>query len=124
MKWTQDIKTCLNCNTLFINLPAEYDEDGGYVALKVIPCTRCGKILCASYDFASCDGCGSVLCADCLVPVEDGGESAGLQCCRECAAITCAACRSTERTVRDDTFCRGLKRPVCCEAGTLILEVA
>jgi hypothetical protein len=138
MRRTHDSKTCPNCSTLIINLSVECDEEGGYVALKVTPCTGCGQLLCASCDFAACDGCGNVFCADCLVHVEDGSEP-GLQCCRECAAIeeepeqellplaamvSCAAGGSSGRTVQDDTFHLGLERPVCCETGIPMLGVA
>lgn len=75
--------SCPNCDTLFERLAVDYDEEGGYVALKVTPCTGCGTLLCSACDWSKCDGCGDVFCADCLQLVDDGTDSS-LHCCIEC----------------------------------------
>jgi len=84
MKRSTANATCPNCDTLFERLPVEYDEEGGYAALKVTPCTGCGKLLCSACDWSKCDGCGNVFCADCLQLVDDGTASP-LHCCKDCA---------------------------------------
>ena len=121
--------TCPNCCTFFERIPVEYDEEGGYVVLMVIPCTGCGKLLCSACDWYKCDGCGDVFCADCLQLVDDGTDRA-LHCCKECvlegeeaqqellplpAMVACAVCGSIEKTVQDDALYLGATQSARCE---------
>src|SRR5437868_7130946 len=87
MSLRTDSATCANCQTLFENVEVEYDEDGGYAAIQVTPCTACTKLLCSSCDWANCDGCGDVFCADCLQLLADCTLT-GLHCCKECVRIS------------------------------------
>ena len=82
MRPTHTSASCPTCNTLSERVAVEYYEEGGYAAIRMTPCTNCGKLLCSSCDRANCDGCGEVFCADCLQHVEDGLK--GLHCCQAC----------------------------------------
>jgi hypothetical protein len=83
MRYAFTSATCPTCDTLFESLAIDYDEEGGYVALMVTPCTGCGTLLCSASDWSICDECGDVFCADCLQLVDDGTDSS-LRCCIKC----------------------------------------
>jgi hypothetical protein len=64
---------CPHCNTLHVDVPVEYDEDGGYVDLDAEHCNadNCTVKLCSSCPQFVCSCCGLKHCLEHLTKSDD-----------------------------------------------------
>ena len=67
--------SCPHCDTLFVDLPVQSDEDGYYVELDTVPCAddECSVKLCSSCPRFDCECCGLPHCLKHLIQ-RDGSK--------------------------------------------------